>query len=418
MMSARKILFALALAATFLTMSSPLAAQLVLGQYENEAPFRTWNSYPFSCASALGRGETALTLAADASAGLSNPALLVRLPRLSVTVSGFFLNATALRYAYINTGVLSTAAPVGRSLAGLDLAAVAYRFGGWAVSAAAADFEFYHRPAVHAEASYGGQIYYSNDFDQTGALRGYAFSLARRIGGRLSIGLTMIAFQGEIQRSSIENSTASGYTITDTIARKFSGFAFQGGIAWEPWTGFTLALTVRGPWTKKADGSSILRYQAPSGPTNITIADSAMDSLGQPWIVGLGLSVQPLAGLTLASDAVFYGWSRYAPEYFGEIQERGFRDILRIGAGAEYRTRIRLFGRDVDFPNRIGVLYDPQPMAAPHSSYVYLTFGTGFHWPAFHADMGASLGGESGSGNHLVGRRIALTLSFFLGERP
>ena len=416
-MSARKVVSALAFVLV-LSAAGPLAAQLVLGQYENEAPFRTWNSYPFAGASALGRGETALTLAADASAGLSNPALLVRLPRLTVTVNGFFQYATAFRYAYINTGVLTTADPVGRSLAGLDLAAVAFRFGDWAVSAAAADFEFYHRPAVRAEASYNGEIYYSNDFDQTGALRGAAFSLARRFGSRLSVGLTVIVFQGDFQRSSVENSVLSGYTITDTISRKYSGFALQAGMAWEPWKGFTVAVTVRGPWTKKADNSSVLRYQAPSGPTDITIADSAGDSLRQPWIAGLGLSVQPLEGLTLAADAVYYGWSRYAPEYFGEIQERNFRDIVRIGTGAEYRAPIRLFGREVDFPNRIGVLYDPQPMAAPRSSFVYLTFGTGLHWPAFHIDLGASLGGESGSGHSLAGRRIALTLSYFLGERP
>jgi len=179
-----------------------------------------------------------------------------------------------------------------------------------------------------------------------------------------------------------------------------------------------LAATVRGPWTKKADSSSELSYQAPAGPTDITIAGSAVDSLRQPWIVGLGLSAQLLEGLTLASEVVYYGWSSYAPEYFGEIQERDFRDVIRVGAGAEYTTPIRLFGGKVDFPNRIGILYDPQPMADPHSSYVYLTFGTGLHWPAFHVDLGASLGWESGSGYGLAGRRIALTMSYFLGERP
>ncbi len=416
-MSARKAISALMLAGGLLA-ASPLAAQLVLGQYENEAPFRTWNSYPFVSASALGRGETALTQAADASAGLSNPALLVRLPRLSVTVNGFFEYATAFRYAYINTGVLSTTAPIGRSLGGVDLAAVAFRFGEWAAAVAAADFEFYDRPAVSAEASANGQIYYSNDFDQTGVLRGYSFSLARRFGGRLSVGLTLIVFQGNFLRSSVENSVLSGYTITDTISQTYSGFALQGGIAWEPWKGFTLAATVRGPWTKKADGSSNLSYQAPAGPTDITIADSAVDSLRQPWIAGLGLSARLLEGLTLAADAVYYGWSQYAPEYFGEVQERDFRDVVRLGAGAEYTTAIHLFGRKVDFPSRIGVLYDPQPMADPHSSYVYLTMGTGLHWAAFHIDLGASLGGESGSGQSLAGRRIALTMSYFLGERP
>ena len=374
-MNARKILAALSFAAIILP-AAPLPAQVVVGQYENEAPFRTWNTFPFAAASALGRGETSLTSADDASAGLSNPALLVRLPRFSITLNGFFQYATAFRYAAINTGVFSTTSPIGRALLGFDLAAAAVHFGDWAVSIAAADFEFYHRPAVHAEASSGGQAYYSNDFDQTGTLRGLAFSLARSLGSRLSAGLTVIIFQGDFLRSSVENYIYSGYTISDSISRKQSGMAFQGGIAWETWDGFTLAAILRGPWTKKAVGSSLLRYQAPSGPTDISIADSAQDSIRQPWIAGLGLSVRPL------------------------------------------KATIRLFGHDVENPNRIGLVYDPQPMTAPRSSYIYATIGTGLHWAAFHADLGASLGWESGSGHSLGGRRIALTLSYFLGERP
>jgi long-subunit fatty acid transport protein len=307
---------------------------------------------------------------------------------------------------------------VGRSLAGVDLAAAEFRFGDWAVSVAAADFEFYHRPAVHAKSSYGGQVYYSNDFDQTGALRGLAFSLARRFGDHLSVGLTVIAFQGDFSLSSTEISTPSGYTITDSITRKYSGLAFQGGIAWEIGNGVILAATLRGPWTKKADGASVLRYQAPAGSTDILIPDSARDSLRQPWIAGLGLSFRPLDGLTASAEGIYYGWSRYAPEYFGEVQDRNFRDIVRIGAGLEYKTTIRLFGRDVEFPNRIGIVYDPQPMSTPRSSYVYATFGTGLHWRTFHVDLGISLGGESGSGYGLAGRRIALTFGYFLGERP
>ena len=57
-------------------------------------------------------------------------------------------------------------------------------------------------------------------------------------------------------------------------------------------------------------------------------------------------------------------------------------------------------------------------MTAPRSSYIYATVGTGLHWADFHADLGASIGWESGSGHSLGGRRIALTLSYFLGERP
>ncbi len=403
---------ALALAAAL-----PLAGQLQIGQYENEAPLRTWNSFPFSTASALGRGETPLTLAADASAGLSNPALLVRLPRFTVTVNGFFQYATAFRFAYVNTGVLSTAEPMARVLSGIDLAAAAFHFGDWAVAVAAADVAFFHRPAVRAEGTSGGQVYYANDFDQTGTLRGLTFSLARRI-GRLSLGATVIAFRGDFLRTSLDDWKAFGFTISDRVSRNLSGWALQGGLAWEPRDGLILAATLRGPWTQWADGTHTLRYQAPSGPTDITLTDTARDALGQPWIAGLGVSIRPLDGLTLAAEGYYFRWSAYAPEYFGEAQERGFRDVVRLGAGADYETELSLFGTRVRNPNRIGVLYDPQPTTAPKSSYVYAAFGTGLHWKTVHVDLGVSLGWESGSGRSLNGRRIALTLTYLAGERP
>jgi hypothetical protein len=403
--------------ASALVAALPLAAQLQIGQYENEAPFRTWNTPPFSTAAALGRGETSLTLAADASAGLANPALLVRLPRFTVTVNGFYQFASAYRFAYINTGVLSTAEPVARSLTGLDLAAAAFHFGDWAVAAAVADFEFSHRPAVRAETSSGGQVRYANDFDQTGTLRGLTFSLARRF-GRWSAGATMIVFRGDFLRTSVDDWAAFGFTISDTVSRTYSGWALQGGLAWEPRDGLTLAATLRGPWTKRADGTHTLRYQAPAGPTDITITDTARDVLGQPWIAGLGFSIRPLEGLTLAAEGSYFKWSAYAPEYFGEVQERSFRDIVRIGAGAVYETAFRLFGTMVRNPNRIGLLYDPQPMTAPKSSYLYATFGTGLHWKTVHVDLGVALGWESGSGRNLAARRIALTLTYMSGDRP
>ncbi len=74
----------------------------------------------------------------------------------------------------------------------------------------------------------------------------------------------------------------------------------------------------------------------------------------------------------------------------------------------------RMFGQEINIPLRAGLSYDPQPMKEPNSSYFYFSLGTGIHWGKFLLDGGILLGKESGSGNSLSARRVALSLSFRL----
>ena len=53
----RAIAVLAATAVTGLLFPAPSAAQLVLGQYEEEAPVRSWNSFALATAAALGRGK-------------------------------------------------------------------------------------------------------------------------------------------------------------------------------------------------------------------------------------------------------------------------------------------------------------------------------------------------------------------------
>ena len=76
------------LIAAFLSASLPAFAQFQAGQYTDEAPFRTWNSFPFVGASALGQGGAAYAWGASAAASLANPALLLTLPRTTVSLGG------------------------------------------------------------------------------------------------------------------------------------------------------------------------------------------------------------------------------------------------------------------------------------------------------------------------------------------
>jgi hypothetical protein len=91
--------------------------------------------------------------------------------------------------------------------------------------------------------------------------------------------------------------------------------------------------------------------------------------------------------------------------------ERNFRDVVKLGAGMELQSSFKLFGRHADSPVRLGLVYDPQPMKDPRSSYLSLTFGSGISWQNLKLDIGALIGRESGSGNSLEARKISVSLS-------
>jgi hypothetical protein len=405
-------LIALGMAVTgFMAAASPLPAQLVLGQYEDEAPFRTWNTFPFVGAPRLALGETGLACAVDATAALSNPALLLKLSRWTITLNGSFQAADFFRYGPVNTGVISSTANLTGSEIGLDFGAVAYRGERWALSAAAGIQESYGRPPVDLKISNGRDVYYENSFDQSGFLRTVTVSAAHRLGRTIGIGLGLNYAWGSLCRTSMEERAAIGYKTTDEIIQNLSGISFHGGLTWDPSEKLTLALAVRSPTARKARSLSRLRFEASSAATDILIEDSSTDIQRQPWVIGFGAAFRAIDGLTLSADAFYHAWSRYNPDYFGEPLGRNFRDILRLGAGIEYLSSLRLFGRKYGYPLRLGFLYDPQPMKNPHSAYGVVTFGSGIHGKTAHFDLGTALGKETGSGRGLTIRKIALTMS-------
>jgi len=390
------------------------SGQLVLGQYEDEAPFRTWNTHPYTAAAALGRGETAFTLASDASAALANPALLPGLPRFTLTVNGYFQSASFFKYGPLNTGVLGTDENITQGLLGLDFAGLSVRLGGWTFALNVSLTELYNRPEAKYEENYRGTLVYMLKFTQDGVLRNVNFSAARRFGSRLSVGLGLNYSTGSLQREFLEQSAYSGYTITDKKTQNFNGFCVNGGLLLEITDKFRLAAAFRTPHLKNAENSSTLRYLAPAGNTDILIAASSKDGAKQPLVLGLGASYALLPELTLATDISYYAWSKYSLDYFGEKQARNFKDIFKIGSAAEYRAALSLFGGRAWIPFRAGLIYDPQPMKEPNSSYLGFTLGTGSHWKGLSLDLGAMFGRESGSGNDLTVKRIALSLGLNL----
>jgi hypothetical protein len=119
---------------------------MTLGQYEDEAPFRTWNSFGIATASSLALGETQFTIAADCSVALSNPALLSHLPRITFTLSSSLSSASFYKYSIVNTGVLFTVENLSSELLGLDFAGASFRVKSCTLALSMALFESYHRP--------------------------------------------------------------------------------------------------------------------------------------------------------------------------------------------------------------------------------------------------------------------------------
>lgn len=389
----------------------PAAGQLVLGQYEDEAPLGTWNTFPAGTAAGLGRGTASLAWADSWLSARTNPALLAFLPRSAVVLSGLFQLAQCQRFSLVNTGVVRSDQPLQASAYSPDGIAAGWRGGSWAAAAAVGVWESYNRPTVQIDESSAGLTSYRFDFSQTGRLWAGTVAAACRIGRTFSLGLSLHVLWGPLERRYTESWIGQGFELADVKEMDFRGLVPQGGIAWEPSPEWTLGAVVRGPWTKRSRAESSVTYAATGGQT-ISILDSADDDrFGQPWVAGLGAAFRPLSGLTIASDAIWFGWSGYAPRVFGEELSRDFRDVVRLSLGAEWQSDIRLFGRTFEYPLRIGLIYDPQPMRDPRSAYLDLTFGVGLGRKGFRVDLGALIGRESGSGDDLTVRRVGLSFS-------
>jgi len=255
---------------------------------------------------------------------------------------------------------------------------------------------------------------YDLSFDQTGRLRVWHAGLARRLGSGLSLGVGLNYAAGRLDRTIVETYADSlrVVTITDDKSERFRAVFVNAGVTWEATRRLTAAVTVRSSGLKKGPARSLLRYEVPLEGTDIRIEAEATNAYRQPWTVGAGLSYRITETWSLAADAVYFGWSRYAVTSFEEPLSRPFRDTLRAGAGVEYLARTSLFKRPARIPFRAGFFIDPQPMTAVRSSYVGLTFGTGLALGRLAADLSGSFGRESGSGRSLKSGRIVLSLRY------
>ena len=405
----KRILFPFALLAGCLVLCSAASAQLVLGQYEDEAPLGTWNILGSPPAPSVGLGGAQFARAWDASASLANPALLTSLARLTAGLSASYSGASMFKYSLVNTGVVETIGTPSVGVIGVDGGGVAARLGPWAVALVAVAPESYVRPSIAF--SDGG---YQLNFDQTGYLRVFHAGIARRLPAGWSVGLGLNYAAGRLDRTTFERSAsvASTVTITDDKAERFHGFYINAGLTWEATARLTAGLSVRSPYVKKGTAESLLRYEALAGGTDIRIAAEAVNSFHQPWVFGIGLSYRLTEAWGLVADAAYFDWSRYSGTSFDEPLDRAFRNVLRAGAGVEYLAPARMYGRTARIPFRLGLSSDPQPMTTVHSSYLALTFGTGLELKSLAVDISGCFGREKGSGNSLRAGKIVLSVRY------
>ena len=395
-------------------LAAPVRAQLHIGQYEDEAPFRSWNTFGIATASASGIGETQFASVADPSACLVNPARLTALSQFSIALQGSFTSASFDKYSIVNTGVLITRGNSAMGLYGIDFVGASFGYKGWAVGFSVGLLENYDRPSQNPDYQAGGQVLYLLEFEQTGYLRNYNISLARKIGEWLSLGLGVNYVSGSIEKKVVENLFYSGVTISDIKTHAFKGFFMNGGLVAEVTPKLRVAGVFRTPYTKDAESESDLRYDSPEGNTSIRIEASAENAYSQPLVVGLGVDYRFSPRFRAASDVTYFNWGSYQIDYFSEEIDREFKDTIKVSGGFEYLGYFRLFQQEVQVPMRVGAIYDPQPVHIPDTHYVYFTVGLGMYWKRLHLDAGAIFGSEKGSGNNLYGRKFVFTLSYHI----
>lgn len=391
-------------------------AQMTLGQYEDEAPFRTWNNFGIATAPSIALGETQFTLASDCSVALTNPALLSHLPRITLTLISSLSSASFFKYSIVNTGVLFTDENLSLGLLGLDFAGVSLRMKSWTLALSIALVESYNRPKAEFSISYRGSPYRSINFDQEGVLKNINFSVARKIRKSLSAGIGLNYVYGNLKKNVTDIYHLDNITITESLSHEFKGFFLNGGLIWNSADKIAIAAVFRTPFVKKSESESLKRNESPDTNTDIRTEVTGRSEYKQPFVAGLGVSYVFFPNFKVVSDFTFYNWSKYSIIYFGQEGEfeRDFKDILKIGAGIEYMTTSRIFGQKVNIPLRVGLSNDPQPMKGLDSSYFYYSFGTGLHWKNFCLDGGILFGQEKGSGDSLSGRKAVLSLSFRL----
>ncbi|HZX09742.1 MAG TPA: hypothetical protein VFG01_02245 [Acidobacteriota bacterium] len=396
----------------FIFLPTKAQAQLIRGQYEDEAPFRTWNTFGLLTGVSLSMGGAHYAYSFDLSTALTNPSQLSQLPRFTAVINGSLNKATFSKYSIINTGPVFIDENAPLILYCLDFGGVSLNLDGWGVSLNTSILENYNRPSAFYRYKDKGSVVYELDFEQTGLLRNINLSVSKNLGNQISMGIGFNFVTGNLKKKLVEEYYSGDIIMTDDKSHHWQKFYLNGGITIHLNPKFQAAAVFRTPYQRKCSSENLLRYQAVSSGTDIKIESREESTFSQPLILGAGFNYWFSDQFRVAADATFFNWSQYKVTLFGEERPRDFKNIVNFGTGIEYNSWAKLFGLEFKVPLWLGFLYDPQPMKNPHSSYYSLTFGTGLVLDHFFLNAGASLGYEKGSGDQLRGRRVVITFGY------
>jgi hypothetical protein len=401
----------------FIVFPAKIQAQLIIGQYEDEAPFRTWNTFGLQTAVSLSMGGAHYAYSFDLSTALTNPSQLSRLPKFTAVINGSLNRATFSKYSIVNTGPAYTHENPSLILYSLDFGGVSLNLNGWGISLSTSILENYDRPSTFYKETQRGSVLYELDLDQTGLLRNINLSVSKKLENQISVGLGLNFVTGNIKKKLVEEYYSGDIIMIDDKSHKWQNFYLNGGLTIQLTQKLQVAAVFRTPYQRKSDSVSLLRYQAISFGTDIKIESQEDSTFWQPLILGAGINYLFSDRLRVAADATFFNWSHYKVKLFGEERPRDFKNIVNLGTGIEYETYAKFFGVEFNVPLWLGFNYDPQPMKNHGSSYYYLTFGTGLIMNNFFLNAGASLGYEKGSGDQLRGRRVVVTFGYKGGKK-
>jgi hypothetical protein len=388
--------------------------QVVIGQYEDEAPYRSWNNLGILTPASSGMGGTAFALASDASAALLNPALLTDLPQFTLTFSGSRSQASFHTYSIVNTGVLFSDQNSSLALYTIDFAGFSMTYKGWALGISIGMLENYDRPSQNVDLEYQGLTYYTIQLQQDGLLRNINISLARKVFERVALGFGVNFVSGDMEKSIVEEYPFDGLTMSDVKSFDYRGLYVNGGLLADITDRMKLGIIFRTPFTKKADSRSEWLYHSSQGNITISNKGSGQSEFKQPLVLGAGSAYRFSREFKAAVDVSYFRWSTYSVDLFENRMKREFKNIIRVSGGFEYMGSFRLFNQEMRMPFRAGLSFDPQPMKELNSYYFYYTIGTGIHWRNFSLDASMILGTEKGSNHDLKGQKLSISLSCHL----
>ena len=202
----------------FLFFTSTASAQLILGQYEDEAPSRSWNSYGLVTAASMGFGGVPMAFSLDTASALVNPALMTSGPRISISTNASAAKASFFRYGVVNTGVLETTDRISHITYALDFVGASVRAGRLAIGCSLALLETYGRPNTVGSDTYSGETVYTLDFKQSGYLWNINLSAAYEVSSRLSLGVGVNRVFGAYEKNLREDLFYNGNVIIDAVS--------------------------------------------------------------------------------------------------------------------------------------------------------------------------------------------------------